>query len=41
MASTHKSITECTPQRFIDWAASIDHSVQQLIINILETKQHP
>jgi transposase len=41
MASTHKFITDWTPQRFIDWAASIDESVQQLIINILEKKQHP
>jgi hypothetical protein len=41
MASTHKFITEWTPQRFIDWASSIDEAVKQLIINILEKRQHP
>ena len=41
MASTHKFITEWTPQRFINWASSIDDDVKQLIINILEKKQHP
>lgn len=41
MASTHQFITEWTPQRFINWGASIDENVKQLIINILEKKQHP
>ncbi len=41
MASTHQFITEWTPQRFINRAASIDQHVKQLIINILEKKQHP
>jgi transposase len=41
MASTHKFITEWTPQRFINWASSISEDVKQLIINILEKKQHP
>ena len=41
MASTHQFITEWTPQRFIDWAASIDPSVEELICRILEKKQHP
>ena len=41
MASTHKFITEWTPQRFINWGGSIDENVKQLIINILEKKQHP
>lgn len=41
MASTHKFLTEWTPQRFIDWAGSIDEAVRELIINILEKKQHP
>ena len=41
MASTHRFITEWTPQRFINWASSIDEDVKQLIINILEKKQHP
>jgi len=41
MASTHQFITEWTPQKFIDWGGSIDQHVEQLIINILEKKQHP
>jgi len=41
LASTHQFITEWTPQRFIDWGASIDDDVKQIIINILEKKQHP
>ncbi len=41
MASTHQFITDWTPQRFIDWAASIDPSVEELICRILEKKQHP
>ena len=41
MASTHRFITEWTPQRFINWGGSIDENVKQLIINILEKKQHP
>ena len=41
MASTHRFATEWTPQRFIDWAASIDQDVKVLITNILNKKQHP
>jgi len=41
LASTHQFMTEWTPQRFIDWGASIDDHVKQLIIHILEKKQHP
>lgn len=41
LASTHQFVTEWTPQRFISWAASIDASVQELICNILEKRQHP
>jgi transposase len=41
LASTHRFITEWTPQRFIDWGASIDEKVKQLIIYVLEKKQHP
>jgi hypothetical protein len=41
LASTHQFITEWTPQRFINWAASIDDSVQEFICNILEKRQHP
>jgi len=41
LASTHRFITEWTPQRFINWAASIDESVREFISRLLETKQHP
>jgi len=41
LASTHQFMTEWTPQRFINWGASIDETVKQLIINILGKKQHP
>ena len=38
LASTHQFVTGWTPQRFIDWAASIDPSVEELICRILEQK---
>jgi transposase len=41
LASTHKFITEWTPQRFINWAESIDTTVKEFIIRILDRKQHP
>jgi transposase len=41
LATTHQFVTDWTPQRFINWAASIDQSVKEFIINVLERKQHP
>ena len=41
LASTHRFITEWTPQRFINWGASIDDSVRDFISRLLENKQHP
>lgn len=41
LATTHKFITEWTPQRFINWAESIDKDVRDFIIRILDRKQHP
>ena len=41
LASTHKFLTEWTPERFIKWAASIDKHVEMLISHILQKKQHP
>jgi transposase len=41
MVSTHQFITEWTPQRFINWAASIDENVRVFITNLLDKKQHP
>jgi transposase len=41
LASTHRFITEWTPQRFINWGASIDQGVKEFITRLLEKKQHP
>jgi len=41
LASTHQFITNWTPQRFINWADSIDKDVKEFIIQVLENKQHP
>jgi hypothetical protein len=34
-------MTDWTPQRFIDWGGSIDAQVKELIIKVLERKNHP
>jgi transposase len=41
LASTHKFVTEWTPERFINWAENIDDTVREFIIHILDKKQHP
>lgn len=41
LASTHQFVTEWTPERFVEWAASIDDNVKLYILRILERKQHP
>ena len=41
LASTHQFITDWTPQRFINWAGTIDESVKEFIVRILENKLHP
>jgi transposase len=41
LASTHKFITEWTPQKFINRAEAIDESVKEYIMRILDKKQHP
>jgi hypothetical protein len=41
LASTHKFMTEWTPQRFINWGASIDEYVKEFIIRLLEQRVHP
>lgn len=41
LASTHKFVTEWTPERFINWAESIDEAVREFVIHILNKKQHP
>jgi len=41
LASTHKYLTEWNPERFIKWAQSIDESVKEFIIRLMENKSHP
>jgi hypothetical protein len=41
LASAHQFVTEWTPQRFINRAASIDEYVKEFIIGLLEVKQPP
>ena len=41
LASTHQFLTQWSPQGFIDRAAAIDASVEELVVKILEHKQHP
>lgn len=40
LATTHQFVTEWNPERFISWAKSIDEDVKDLIVQILEKKQH-
>ena len=41
LASTHKYLTEWNPERFIKWAKSIDESVKQFVMCLMENKTHP
>jgi transposase len=41
MASTHRFVSDWTPERFISWAAGIDEDVKLYILKILDKKQHP
>jgi transposase len=41
MATTHRFVTEWTPDRFLEWAASIHEDVRLYILKILDRKQHP
>jgi transposase len=41
MATTHRFMTEWTPDRFLEWAASIHEDVRLYILKILDRKQHP
>lgn len=41
LASEHQFVSEWTPQRFINWAASIDEDVKVFITRLLEVKPHP
>jgi transposase len=41
LASTHRFVTDWTPDRFLEWAASIHEDVRLYILKILDRKQHP
>jgi len=41
MATTHRFVTDWTPDKFLDWAASIHEDVRLYILKILDRKQHP
>lgn len=41
LATTHRFLTEWTPERFLQWAESIGEDVKLLIQKILDRKQHP
>ena len=40
LPTTHQFLTDWSPQSFIDQAAAIDPSVEQLVLHILQHKQH-
>jgi len=40
LASTHRFVSDWSPERFLSWAASIDEVVQEYIHCILNKKQH-
>lgn len=41
LATTHRFLTDWTPERFLEWAASIHEDVRLYIHRILERKTHP
>lgn len=41
LASAHQFMTDWTPQRFINWGASIDEQVKEFITRLLEQRLHP
>jgi transposase len=41
LASTHRFVTEWTPERFLSWGESIHEDVKLYILKILQRKQHP
>ena len=41
LASTHRFVSDWTPERFLSWAESIHEDVKLYIIKILARKQHP
>lgn len=41
LASSHQFVSEWSATRFVDWATSIDASVGEYIIQIIESRNHP
>lgn len=41
LASTHRFVSEWTPERFIGWAERIHEDVKLYILKVLDRKQHP
>jgi transposase len=41
MATTHRFVSEWTPERFTTWAENIHEDVKLYILNVLDRKQHP
>jgi transposase len=41
LASSHQFVNEWSPQRFINWGASIDEYVKEFITQLLEQRVHP
>jgi transposase len=41
LASSHRFVSDWTPERFIGWAESIHEDVKLYILKILDRKQHP
>ena len=41
LASTHQFVAQWSSARFIDWASSIDESVGEYIMQIIESRNHP
>lgn len=41
LASSHRFVSEWTPEKFLSWAGSIHEDVQLYILKVLHRKQHP
>ena len=41
LASTHQFVAQWSATRFIEWAGSIDESVAEYIMHIIESRNHP
>jgi transposase len=41
LASTHRFVSDWTPERFADWAESIHEDVRLYVLKVLDRKQHP